>query len=851
MLYPLSQAFSFFYSVTAEPLVRRIFTPDNARRTLYVIVTAFFAILLYASAFLLYAIIYYHFIPESEVSVPLYFDYSWLAVDPYHVGAPPIVQDTFTGARGVAGTGTGHVSEDKTAQIPGPFAAIDLSATLLPLMRHSVGYRLAVDLDLPRNAHNKNLGNFMVRLAVTPNIHEFVRLHGPASSLSRGTSPRPAYVVPNKQLLYRNAGLVSRFPLTHFPETYLMDLPKLYVRGPAVHPARGGTPNSTTTLYAGVPLHAVAPSKPQQKPLVSVLATRPAILAYKPLLLEYLETLFWSPVYAVGLVSGGFSERVSLDMVDDWTRRDALEGRAGDGSGAALKTYPFSQTVLDAVGWWASSSSEYLKTKGTLFIAKFRQTDEIPAEIPRDVNSAVEQLEKNAPPPKKSIKDEFEGIVEQDFLDTEKGDGHVWAVVELDRVAHLNGALLTLHTKWSGLRYWMHRYRILLFIVGPIFLWAIECAGALLAGYLIVTLFGENSTNGLPTPPFPQNPRPARLERPPQRHASGGSSTGSSTRTHRNGSFTGSRQTPRVRRPRPITPAAAAPVISAAEPVSELEPENAPEIVSPVSPAAILDAVTVTDYVSEPEPESPTLLVAPTTPPGPVPETAPIADPPVIEALSEPSTPVAVPASCTESVASVSSSVTALSGDVEENSSEAETEHDLEIENEDEGEPENDHEHEHDHEEEEEAEPENEHEEVVEPENENESEAENETEENTSSSQSPSFDSTTIFNMLPNRSTAPPPSVTPATAHGTTSATPSPVASLRVRPFSSVSPSPSGSSSLLAGAGREENSNGDSDVSVASGSTEEVSQDETAVASGPSSRVTSKQPEELADLFNK
>lgn len=75
-------------------------------------------------------------------------------------------------------------------------------------------------------------------------------------------------------------------------------------------------------------------------------------------------------------------------------------------------------------------------------------------------------------------------------------DGHVWAVIELDRTAHLNDAKITLHTQWQGLRYYMHKFRLLLFIIGPFFIWGFEVFSLTLAAYLVISIFGSSSDSG-------------------------------------------------------------------------------------------------------------------------------------------------------------------------------------------------------------------------------------------------------------------------------------------------------------------------------------------------------------------
>lgn len=744
--------------------MRRVFTPDNARRTLYVLITAFFSTFLYVTAIVLYALIYYHFIPESSVSVPLYFDYSWLAADPYHV-LPSVTQHSLASAVAAQQNAAGIEHSDLAElQHPGPFAAVDLSASLLPLMRSTIAYKLSVDLNLPRNAHNQNLGNFMVRLAVTPNIHEFVRLHGPAATApgvqrgiggggSGGGPPVQTYTS-RKQEFFRNAGLVSRFPLTHFPESYIMDLPKYYIRGPATAKTSsagckceannnsnttkcacggscgcGGSSEGGTNLYSGVPLHRVTPGPAStKKHVVSVLSTRPAILSYKPLLLEYLEVIFWSPVYALGLIRSGFNEQLNLDMVENWTKKAALTGNL-----EPSQPFPFPRGVMDSVAQWAASSSAYLKDAGTSLF-KFRVTEDLDkVVVPRG-----DEL-----PPKKSIKAAFEGLEEQqDFLESEPdaADGHVWAVVELDRVAHLNGATLTLHTQWQGLRFWMHKYRLVLFLIAPMFIWFIECIGAVLAGYLVVTLFGGSSDSA-------SRPNSAGFT-----SAGGGTAPAASTsatlsessarlraqqrslRQQSTRSGVGSATRPRRRsRPSVSSPSPPAPITQVTLPRLPARTTTAASdgsaILDDAAAAPVLSVVTQPDEQSLPAAEQPVTTTAsesttPTTATAPVSSSSsslsnyPLVAPP----------PEHPPATSSSSTASIATPAPAAPAVAAEHSG-------------------------------------------------------TETPVTSPLRSLARADDVDVFGVLPNRSVAPPPSVTPATAHGTTAspgAAESPVSSLRV-----------------------------------------------------------------------
>lgn len=496
-----------------------MFTPENARRTLYVIITSICFTACYFVAILLYTLIYFHFIPDNTVSVPLYFDYSWLSADPYYLSAHTAF-DSHATIHSNVGLESNDGLNDIISVQPGPFAAIDLSETFLPVMKSTINYKLSVDLNLPRNLHNQDLGNFMVRLAVTPNIHEFVRIHHHNSlqftgrsglSVGTGTHDSP------KQKFLNRAGLKSRFPLTHFSEAYIMDLPELYIKGPAhlhanpqhdckcedgkcgcrecaKNKAVGGKSNVEAKNEEGScncsKVHAAA-GKQKVVEKISVLATRPAILSYRPILLDYLEMLFWSPFYALGFFKSGFSEKISIDMVENWTKKAAMMG-TNIHSSPHLTLDPFSNFVESVA---SSSQMFWAGTKSA--IAKFRKSDLLNAEIPNkekleEVNERFENKKKKS----ETEEEAYENIFELNENLLASSDGHVWAVIELDRTAHLNDAKITLHTQWQGLRYYMHKFRLLLFIIGPFFIWGFEVFSLTLAAYLVISIFGSSSDSG-------------------------------------------------------------------------------------------------------------------------------------------------------------------------------------------------------------------------------------------------------------------------------------------------------------------------------------------------------------------
>lgn len=516
MLQILAQVFNFFYSITAEPIFRRIFTPDNARRTLYVLITMVITFFLYIFAIVLYSIIYFNFIPQSSVSVPLFFDYSWFANDPYH---SPLFSDNV-----IVNNGDGN-SKDLLVSQPGPFAAIDLSSTFLPLMKSSVNYKLSISLDLPKNPHNQELGNFMVRLAVTPNIHEFVKVHHHSQDFRKSPGFFPSKSS-SKQHFFERSGLNSRFPLTHFPETYIMDLPHLYTKGPHAFNSQSPDSSGCACKQCSCKKCACNAAKTEQASVnksgesfnshntvaekrsggcgcsktkrvsekISVLSTRPAILSYKPILLEYLEMLFWSPLYVLGFFQSGFSETIVVDMVENWTKKSALLGTSA--------TYP-SQSALSQLFISSDPLGSFLESISSASTAFFVGIKRAFGKLQYIVNPSIESSETEQAKmlnQTKVIKENehqseshatevhvnpFE--LTEDFL--ANPEGHVWVVVELDRIAHLNNAKLTLHTQWQGLRFWMHKYRFLLFILGPFFIWALECLGAVAAGFMIVSFF--------------------------------------------------------------------------------------------------------------------------------------------------------------------------------------------------------------------------------------------------------------------------------------------------------------------------------------------------------------------------
>lgn len=404
-------------------------------------------------------------------------------------------------------------------------------------MKSSVNYKLSVDLNLPRNAHNQDLGNFMVRLAVTPNIHEFVKVHHHSRLLEQ-----PLISSSPKQQFFGKAGLHSRFPLTHFPETYIMDLPQLYIRGPPhlhaqhhkdskctckncncdAHKSKDSTSSDEQVLFQGHPLHRVntgckcAHKKGSEK--ISVMSTRPVILSYKPVFLEYLEMLFWSPFYATGFFRSGFSETINVDMVENWSKKTALLGTSANQPSYSSLSQLFitSDPLSSFVGSVASATNSLLTTAKHAF-GKFKQSEDLNAELPNqeymdkfaESSAKEERKSTGETPPKPEI---YENIFDlsDDFLSNP--DGNVWAVVELDRIAYLNNAKLTLHTQWSGLRFWMHKYRIVLFFIGPFFIWILECAAAVIAGYVVVSLFtvSEKPEQTYPSSRF--NSRSSRTE---------------------------------------------------------------------------------------------------------------------------------------------------------------------------------------------------------------------------------------------------------------------------------------------------------------------------------------------------
>lgn len=440
---------------------------------------------------------------------------------------------------------------------PGPFAAIDLTEAFQPSMRSSIKYKMSVDLNLPRNEHNKNLGNFMVRLAVTPNIHEFIKTHGPSSLVPQ--SPFSKQSASSHSPWVKRAGLLSRFPLTHFPDSYILDLPKLYTDGPKDphnnDPEPQGIKGQEEKDTRGFFSRAFQKKGLDPKiEMITVLATRPAIVSFKPLLLEYLEMLFWSPLYVTGFLQSGFSEKITIPMVENWTTKSSplylkpslwpipssflypktenpvqttastvapthnpnprASGDFQDFFEAAKSLLRFRKAPVN-LSVVSQGSQEDIELQGEEKIAEKIDAENIIGL--RDGTSkpiadkVADKSKKKNPKRYLAIKDDGTANLTQENNDensktsekdkktntqkrtSEPSDGHVWAVIEFDRIADLNSAHLTLHTQWEGLRFWMHKYRLLLFLIGPFILWVIECFAAVVAAYFFLSFFGSSN----------------------------------------------------------------------------------------------------------------------------------------------------------------------------------------------------------------------------------------------------------------------------------------------------------------------------------------------------------------------
>jgi hypothetical protein len=77
-----------------------------------------------------------------------------------------------------------------------------------------------------------------------------------------------------------------------------------------------------------------------------------------------------------------------------------------------------------------------------------------------------------------------------------------YVVVELDRTVHINGASLVWTVQWQGIRYLMHQYKIIMFVVGTWFFWFIETVAMLLVAYFLFQMYSA-SEQGLSVPPTP------------------------------------------------------------------------------------------------------------------------------------------------------------------------------------------------------------------------------------------------------------------------------------------------------------------------------------------------------------